>query len=63
MKYIIRNELIMLPVPKPRFFAHKIPVGVTKEDYEDEIIFRQEHVLREAIDRVSYLRIINSPVQ
>ena len=44
----------MIPIPKPRFFTHKVPVGSNKEEYEDEIIFRQEHVLQEAIDRVSY---------
>ena len=42
----------MIPLPKPKFFERKVPDGQT-EEYFDEIIYRQSHVLRNAIDRVS----------
>ena len=48
-----RNELIMLPIPKPKFFERKIPPGQSEDDYMDEITSRQTHILRDAIDRVS----------
>ena len=43
----------MIPVPKPKFFERKVPAGQSEDDYFNEIIFRQSHVLRDAIDRVS----------
>ena len=43
----------MIPVPKPKFFARKVPAGQTEDDYFDEITGRQSHILRDAIDRVS----------
>ena len=49
-----RNELIMIPIPKPKFFERKVPAGQSEEDYFDEIISRQAHVLQDAIDRVSF---------
>ena len=49
----LRNELIMLPIPKAKFFDRKIPSGVNPADFEDEIIGKQAHVLDSAIDRVS----------
>ena len=49
-----RNELIMIPIPKPKVFERKVPVGQSKEDNEDEISARQTHMLGDAIDRVSY---------
>ena len=48
-----RNELIMIPVPKPKFFARKVPSGISQDAYFDEITARQTHILRDAIDRVS----------
>ena len=48
-----RNELIMLPIPKPKFFERKVRAGQSEEDYFDEISERQTHILRDAIDRVS----------
>ena len=48
-----RNELIMIPIPKPKFFERKVPSGQSEDDYFDQIIYRQSHVLRDAIDRVS----------
>ena len=49
----LRNELIMLPIPKAKFFDRKVPTGVNPADFEDEIIEKQTHVLNCAIDRVS----------
>ena len=49
----LRNELIMLPIPKAKFFHAKVPNGVDPEDFEDEIIGKQAHVLENAINRVS----------
>ena len=51
-----RNELIMIPIPKPKFFERKVPAGQSEDDYFDEITARQTHILRDAIDRVSCLR-------
>ena len=53
-----RNELIMIPVPKPRFFEHKVPAGQSEDDYFDVITERQTHILRDAIDRVSNINLI-----
>ena len=49
----LRTELIMIPIPKAKFFDRKVPSGVDCEDFEDEIINKQAHVLRGAISRVS----------
>ena len=49
----LRNELIMLPIPKAKFFDRKVPSGVNRQVFEDEIIGKQTHVLHCAIDRVS----------
>ena len=52
----------MITIPKPKFFERKvpgnyelIPVGQSEDDYFDEIRHRQSHVLRDAIDRVSFV--------
>ena len=45
----------MLPIPKAKFFHAKVPNGVDPEDFEDEIIGKQTHVLENAINRVSNL--------
>ena len=50
----LRNELIMLPIPKANFFQHKVPVGVNPMDVEDEIIEKQKHSVLNAINRVSF---------
>ena len=50
----LRNELIMLPIPKIKFFDRKIPSGVNPVDFKDEIIEKQTHVLYSAISRVSF---------
>ena len=34
----LRNELIMLPIPKTKFFRAKVSNGVDPEVREDEII-------------------------
>ena len=51
----LRNELIMLPIPKAKFFQHKVPVGVNPMDVEDEIIEKQKHSVLNAINRVSLI--------
>ena len=53
-----RNELIMIPVPKPKFFERKVPSGQSEDDYFDEITRRQTHILRDAIDRVSSIKVL-----
>ena len=53
----LRNELIMLPIPKAKFFDRKVPSGVNRQDFEDEIIEKQAHVLQSAISRVSLIYI------
>ena len=45
----------MVPIPKPKFFERKVPDGQLEDDYFDEITFRQTHLLRNAIDRVSLI--------
>ena len=49
----------MIPVPKPKFFERKVPVGQSEDDYLDEITARQTHVLEDAIDRVSFITILS----
>ena len=49
----LRNELIMLPIPKAKFNDRKVPIGVNPADFEDAIIEKQSHVLKCAISRVS----------
>ena len=44
----------MVPIPKPKFFERKVPAGQSEDDYFDEIVARQTHILRDAIDRVSF---------
>ena len=54
----LRNELIMLPIPKAKFFDRKVPSGVNREDFKMEIIEKQSHVLQCAISRVKTSKII-----
>ena len=49
----LRNELIMLPIPKAKYFRHKVPVGFHPMDVEDEIIEKQKHSVLNAINKVS----------
>ena len=49
----LRNELIMLPIPKPIFFQRKLPSGVNCHDFKKTIIDKQTHILHCAISRVS----------
>ena len=53
-KNLKRNELIMIPIPKPKFFERKVPSGQSEDDYFDEITARQTHILRDAINRVNF---------
>ena len=48
----LRNELIMLPIPKAKFFDRKVPTGVNRNDFKKLIIEKQTHVLHCAISRV-----------
>ena len=57
IKPIKRNELIMIPVPKPKFFERKVSSGQSEDEYFDDICARQSHSLCDAIDRVSYFYI------
>ena len=57
----LRNELIMLPIPKAKFFDRKVPSGVNRQDFEEEIIEKQAHVLQSAISRVSLSHIEKLP--
>ena len=50
----LRNELITLPIPKPKFFDRKVPSGVSPIDFKEEIIEKQTHVLHSSISRVSF---------
>ena len=44
----------MITLPKPKFAETNIPVGKSEDDYKNEIIEMQTHVLSDAIDRVSF---------
>ena len=48
----------MITLPKPKFAETCVPIGQSKDDYRDEIIEMQSHVLNDAIDRVSFRDII-----
>ena len=48
----------MISLPKPKFAETNIPIGVSKDDYRNEIIDMQTHVLSDAIDRVSFQELI-----
>ena len=43
----------MITLPKPRFAETNIPVGMSLEEYQDEVIEMQGHAIIDAIDRVS----------
>ena len=49
----LRNELIMIPIPKAKFFSRKVPAGINPDVYEDDIIESQTHAVKSAIQRVS----------
>ena len=53
----LRNEIIMLPIPKTKFNARKVPTGMNPSDFENEIIEKQTHVLQCAISRVSFFKL------
>ena len=46
----------MIPIPKAKFFEHKVPDGQTEDEYFNEITYRQTHILRDGINRVSLIR-------
>ena len=44
----------MITLPKPKFAETSVPIGKSQDEYRDEIIDKQTHVLNDAIDRVSF---------
>ena len=48
----------MISLPKPKFAETNVPIGISKDDYRNEIIDMQTHVLSDAIDRVSFHELI-----
>ena len=48
----------MISLPKPKFAETNVPIGISKDDYRNEIIDMQTHVLKDAIDRVSFRELI-----
>jgi len=49
----------MITLPKPKFAETCVPIGKSQDEYRNEIIDKQTHVLNDAIDRVSFSGIIN----
>ena len=49
----------MIPIPKPKFFQRKVPVGQSEDEYFDDLTARQTHILCDAIDRVSSVSIFH----
>ena len=47
----------MITLPKPKFAETNVPIGKSEDDYKNEILKLQTHVLSDAIDRVSFRRI------
>ena len=48
----------MITLPKPKFAETSVPIGKSQDDYRNEIIEKQTHVLNDAIDRVSFWEIM-----
>ena len=48
----LRNEIVMVPIPKIKFHDHLIQQMKTSKNYKDEIQRQQGHLLEKAIDRV-----------
>ena len=48
----------MISLPKPKFAETNVPIGISEDDYRNEIIDMQAHVLKDAIDRVSFREFI-----
>ena len=48
----LRNEIVMVPIPKIRFHEHLIQKFKTSQNYKDELQRQQGHLLEKAIDRV-----------
>ena len=49
----------MISLPKPKF-ATNVPIGISKDDYRNEIINMEAHVLNDAIERVSFREFIKA---
>ena len=54
--------MIWITLPKPKFADTKVPIGLPQDEIKkikEKIISKQAHVVKDAIDRVSFsLRII-----
>ena len=48
----------MITLPKPKYAETAVPSGISKDEYRDEIIDMQAHVLSDAFDRVSFQEFI-----
>ena len=48
----LRNEIVMVPIPKIRFHEHLIQKFKASQNYKDELQRQQGHLLEKAIDRV-----------
>ena len=47
----------MITLPKPKFAETNVPIGKSQDDYRNEIIDKQTHVLEDAIDRVGFVKV------
>ena len=50
----IRNELIMLPIPKAKMFERKLKLDQNLELQRNKIYAQQKHCLAMALNRVSF---------
>ena len=50
----------MITLPKPKYAETAVPSGLSKDEYRDQIIDMQAHVLSDAFDRVSFQEFIFS---
>ena len=48
----------MITLPKPKYAETAVPIGLSKDEYRDQIIDMQAHVLSDAFDRVSFQEFI-----
>ena len=48
----------MITLPKPKFAETSVPIGKSQDDYRNEIIDKQTHVLNDAIERVSFWKTV-----
>ena len=58
----LRREIIMMPIPKPTIIKYKMIDHPNQEAFEDEIIEKQLHNLRLAVQRVSFSLLLFQPL-